>query len=152
MEQHPLIEFKDVTKRFGDRTILKQANLKIYEEEVTTIIGLSGAGKSVLLKHIIGLLKPDEGGILFRGQLIDQMDKQEWDNYISKISYMFQNNALFDSMSVYENVALPLHQTTNLSKEQVAEKVMSRIEQTELTEVAHKYPSEISGGMQKRAA
>lgn len=152
MEQHPLIEFKDVTKRFGDRTILKQVNLKIYEGEVTTIIGLSGTGKSVLIKHIIGLLKPDEGGILFRGQLIDQMDKRGWDDYISKISYMFQNNALFDAMSVYENVALPLRQTTNLSKAQIAEKVMSRIEQTELTEVAHKYPSEISGGMQKRAA
>jgi phospholipid/cholesterol/gamma-HCH transport system ATP-binding protein len=72
----PLIEFKDVTKRFGRRTILERVNLKIYEEQVTTIIGLSGSGKSVLLKHIIGLLKPDEGTILFRGKPLHQMGKK----------------------------------------------------------------------------
>jgi phospholipid/cholesterol/gamma-HCH transport system ATP-binding protein len=73
----PLIEFKDVTKRFGLRTILDRVNLQIYEEQVTTIIGLSGSGKSVLLKHIVGLLKPDEGTILFRGKPIHQMGKKE---------------------------------------------------------------------------
>jgi phospholipid/cholesterol/gamma-HCH transport system ATP-binding protein len=152
MEQQPLIEFKNVTKSFGRRTILDGVNLKIYEGDVTTIIGLSGTGKSVTLKHIIGLLKPDAGQILFRGKPIDQMSKKEWNEYISQISYMFQNNALFDSMTLLENVALPLRQTTNLKKQQIEEKAMARIEQTELTEVARKYPSEISGGMQKRAA
>jgi phospholipid/cholesterol/gamma-HCH transport system ATP-binding protein len=152
MEQQPLIEFKNVTKSFGRRTILDGVNLKIYEGDVTTIIGLSGTGKSVTLKHIIGLLKPDSGQILFRGRPIDQMSKKEWNEYISQISYMFQNNALFDSMTLLENVALPLRQTTNLKKQQIEKKAMARIEQTELTEVAHKYPSEISGGMQKRAA
>ena len=73
----PLIEFKDVTKRFGPRTILERVNLQIYEEQVTTIIGLSGSGKSVLLKHIVGLLKPDEGTILFRGKPLHRMDKKE---------------------------------------------------------------------------
>jgi phospholipid/cholesterol/gamma-HCH transport system ATP-binding protein len=151
-ERQPLIEFKGVTKRFGRRIILDRIDLSIYEGDVTTIIGLSGTGKSVTLKHIIGLLKPDEGQILYRGKPIDQMSKREWNDYISHISYMFQNNALFDSMTVFENVSLPLKQTTNLSKRQIAEMAMVRIDQTELTEVAHKYPSEISGGMQKRAA
>ncbi|UCF93529.1 MAG: ATP-binding cassette domain-containing protein [Desulfobacterales bacterium] len=152
MAKEPLIEFQGVTKRFDTRTILDRVNLKIYEGDVTTIIGMSGTGKSVLLKHIIGLLKADAGHILFRGQPIDQMSKREWNAYIGQISYMFQNNALFDSLTVYENVALPLRQTTKLGKRQIEAKAMARIEQAELTEVAHKYPSEISGGMQKRTA
>jgi len=113
---------------------------------------LSGTGKSVTLKHIIGMLKPDEGQILFRGKPIDKMSKTEWNEYIGQISYMFQNNALFDSLTVFENVAMPLKYTTKLKKKEIAEKAMARIEQTDLTEVADKYPSEISGGMQKRAA
>ena len=152
MDQQPLIEFRNVTKRFGERTILDGVNLSIYAGEVTTIIGLSGTGKSVTLKHIIGLLKPDAGEILYQGKPINRMSKQEWTDYISRISYMFQNNALFDSMTVFENVALPLKRTTKLSRKEIESKAMTRIEQAELREVAHKYPSEISGGMQKRAA
>lgn len=152
MEKSPLIEFKNVTKRFGERTILENVNFKIFEKDVTTIIGLSGTGKSVLLKHIIGLLQPNAGHILFRGRPIDQMRRREWNDYISQVSYMFQNNALFDAMTVFENVALPLKQTTRLSRRQIEQKALARIEQTELSEVADKYPSEISGGMQKRVA
>jgi phospholipid/cholesterol/gamma-HCH transport system ATP-binding protein len=148
----PLIEFKNVTKRFDGRTVLERVNLKIFEGEVTTIIGLSGAGKSVLLKHIIGLLKPEEGTILFRGEPIHAMKARERRAYFSRISYMFQNNALFDSMTVYDNIALPLKETTNLGRREIDRRVMTRIEQTELAEVAFKYPSELSGGMQKRTA
>src|SRR5512136_589819 len=137
----PLIEFRDVTKRFNNQTVLDQVNLDIYEGEVTTLIGKSGTGKSVLLKHIIGLLTPDEGTILFRGQPLQSMSGSERDRYFSQISYMFQNNALFDSMTVYENVALPLRQTTHLHHKAIEEKVRARLEQTELTEVAEKYPS-----------
>jgi phospholipid/cholesterol/gamma-HCH transport system ATP-binding protein len=151
-QREPLIEFKGVSKTFGTRNILNRIDFSIYEGEVTTLIGLSGTGKSVTLKHIIGMLQPDEGQILFRGKPIDQMSKKEWDDYIGQISYMFQSNALFDSMTVYENVAMPLKYATNLSKQKIDEKVKARIEQTELTEVSDKYPSEISGGMQKRAA
>ncbi len=152
MDQQPLIEFRDVVKRFGERTILDGVSFKVYEGEVTTIIGLSGTGKSVTLKHIIGLLKPNSGEILYQGKPIHTMSRQEWNDYIGRISYMFQNNALFDSMTVFENVALPLKRTTKLGRKEIEAKAMARIEQTELTEVAHKYPSEISGGMQKRAA
>ena len=152
MANPPIIEFKNVTKRFGKRTILDRVNLQIHEGQVTTIIGKSGEGKSVLLKHIIGLLRPEEGSVLYRGKPIENMKRQEWNAYLGQISYMFQNNALFDSKTVYENVAMPLRKYSQLSKTQVREKVMSRIEQTELTDVAHKYPSELSGGMQKRTA
>jgi phospholipid/cholesterol/gamma-HCH transport system ATP-binding protein len=148
----PLIEFKNVTKRFGKRTILENLNLQIYEGQVTTIIGLSGGGKTVLLKHIIGLLKPDEGTILFRGKALGGMGKSEMDASLGQMSYMFQDNALFDSMTVYENIALPLRERTTMTKAEIHGKVMARIEQTELTDSARKFPSELSGGMQKRAA
>jgi len=152
MMNSPIIEFKNVTKRFDNRTILDRINLQIYEGDVTTIIGKSGEGKSVLLKHIIGLLRPDEGSVLIRGLPITEMSRREWDTHLAQISYMFQNNALFDSKTVYENVAMPLRKFNQLSKSQVQEKVMARLGQTELTDVAHKYPSELSGGMQKRTA
>jgi phospholipid/cholesterol/gamma-HCH transport system ATP-binding protein len=147
-----LIEFRDVTKRFDEKTILDRMDLTIYENQISTIIGKSGTGKSVLLKHIIGLLTPDEGTILFRGKPVHSMKKSEWDTYRSKISYMFQNNALFDSMTVFDNIAFPLRQTTKFGKKEIREKVMARIEQMELSEAAIKFPSELSGGMQKRVA
>jgi phospholipid/cholesterol/gamma-HCH transport system ATP-binding protein len=143
----PLIEFQGVSKRFYDKVVLERISLQIYEGEVTTIIGLSGTGKTVLLKHIIGLLKPDEGTILFRGKPLAEIRRRDL-----PMSYMFQGNALFDSMTVYENIALPLLETTHLDRAQVRERVMTRIEQMELTDAVNKYPSEISGGMQKRVA
>ncbi|MEQ8181862.1 MAG: ATP-binding cassette domain-containing protein [Smithellaceae bacterium] len=148
----PLIEFKNVIKRFGTKTVLERVNLQIYEGEVTTIIGLSGSGKSVLLKQMIGLMKPEEGTILFRGKPLAEMKKKEIIASFAQMSYMFQDNALFDSMTVYENVALPLLETTNLSKAEIDRRVLARIEQTELGDAVHKYPSELSGGMQKRVA
>jgi phospholipid/cholesterol/gamma-HCH transport system ATP-binding protein len=148
----PLIEFRNVTKRFSSRTILDRVNLSIYENQITTIIGKSGTGKSILLKHIVGLLSPDEGSVLFDGRPAGKMKKEEWDVYRSRISYMFQNNALFDSMTVFENVALPLKQTTRLSRKEIEKKVLTRLEQMELSEAEARYPSELSGGMQKRVA
>ena len=147
-----LIEFRGVTKRFTDKTVLDRADLKIYENQITTVIGKSGSGKSVLLKHIVGLISPDHGTILFRGKPVNEISKKEWDGCRLQISYMFQNNALFDSMTVFENIALPLRQATDLKKTEIEKRVMSRLEQMELAEVIHEYPSELSGGMQKRAA
>ena len=147
-----LVEFKNVTKRFDHRTILDKVNLKIYDGHVTTVIGKSGTGKSVLLKHIIGLLSPTEGTILFRGKPIDEMSTKEWEEVRKQFSYCFQNNALFDSFTVFENIALPLRQTTNMSKKDIEDKVMEKVDQLELSDVPDKYPSELSGGMQKRVA
>jgi len=148
----PLIEFRGITKSFGDRTILNGIDLKIYRGQISTLIGKSGTGKSVLLKHIIGLLSPDAGSIVFEGRPIEEMKKKELEDYKSRISYMFQHNALFDSMTVFENIALPLQQTTHLKRKEIKLQVMDRIEQMELADVVHRYPSELSGGMQKRVA
>ena len=148
----PLIEFRNVTKRFGSRTILDRVNFQVRDGQTTTIIGKSGTGKSVLLKHMIGLLSPTEGDILFRGKRVDEMSRKEMDEFRSQFSYCFQNNALLDSLTVFQNVALPLQQTTSMSKKEIDDKVMERINQLELSEVPHKYPSELSGGMQKRVA
>jgi len=152
MENVPLIEFRNISKQFNDKIVLNKVNASIYENQITTIIGKSGTGKSVFLKHIIGLLKPDEGAILFQGKPIDKMNKAERASYRSTISYLFQNNALLDSMTVFDNVAFPLRQTTDLSKKDIEEKVLKRIEDLELNEAVNKYPSELSGGMQKRVA
>lgn len=148
----PLIEFKNVTKRFGDKTVLDKVNLNIYGNRITTIIGKSGTGKSVLLKHIIGLLTPDEGTVIFQGKPVNKMKKNEWEACRSQIAYLFQNNALLDSMTVFDNVAFPLRRTTNLSKKEIEKRALKRIQDLELTEAVEKYPAELSGGMQKRVA
>jgi len=148
----PLIELKNVTKRFGERTVLDRVNLTILEGDITTIIGKSGGGKSVLLKHIIGLLKPDEGEILINGKHLKDMTRNERTLFKRQASYMFQNNALFDSLTVFENIALPLREKTRLREDAIKSKVLAKIDQMELSEVTYKYPSQISGGMQKRVA
>ncbi len=148
----PFIEFRDVNKSFGKLQVLDRANVSFYQGEITAIIGKSGAGKSVLLKHIIGLLKPDSGQILVRGKPLSQFSKAEWTRFKRSLSYMFQNNALFDSLTIFENIALPLVERTRMPASEVRKKVMYRIEQFELEGVEHKYPSQISGGMQKRVA
>ena len=148
----PLIELKNVTKRFGEKTVLDRANLTIFEGDITTIIGKSGEGKSVLLKHIIGLLRPDEGKILFNGKQLKGMTRKERRSFKQQVSYMFQNNALFDSLTVFENIALPLREKTRLDEDAIRIKVMAQIDRMELSEVTDKYPSQISGGMEKRVA
>lgn len=149
----PLIELKNVTKRFGNHTVLDRLNLTVFEGDITTIIGKSGGGKSVLLKHIIGLLRPDEGDILINNKPFKEMTRKEQTQFKRQTSYMFQNNALFDSLTVFENIALPLREKTRMREDAIKSKVMAKIDQMELShEVIHKYPSQISGGMQKRVA
>lgn len=152
MTSPPLIELRNVKKSFGSKVVLDGVNLTIEEGQVTTIIGKSGTGKSVMLKNIIGLMEPDEGTILFKGQDIATMGPHERQDYYRRLSYMFQNNALFDSMTVYENIAFPLEQTTELSREEIRARVRQKLEQTDLVGVGGRFPSEISGGMQKRVA
>ncbi len=148
----PLIQLKDVTKRFGDRTILDRVNISLHEGETTTIIGKSGVGKSVTLKHIIGLLEPDDGEIRFAGRPLKDMNRHERRDMKGQFSYMFQNNALFDSMTVHDNIALPLIERNRVNKSDARRKVQLMIDQLELSEVVHQYPSQLSGGMQKRVA
>ncbi len=148
----PLIELKGVEKAFGGHVVLNGVDLHIYKGEILTLIGKSGGGKSVLLKHIVGLLEPDSGEILYDGVPVSSMGRASRREFKGRISYMFQNNALFDSMTVFENIALPLVERLRLKRPEVHRRVMDKVEQLELREVVDKYPSQISGGMQKRVA
>ena len=148
----PLIEFRNVHKTLGSTYVLRGTNLQIPKGKITTIIGKSGTGKSVFFKHIIGLLKPDAGDIICDGKPMSEMTRAELWEWRGKFSYMFQNMALFDSMTVYENIALPLDQGTRLSQEEIGTRVRERLQQLDIVEIEQKYPSELSGGMQKRVA
>ncbi len=150
--KNPLIEFKDVVKKFGNKVVLDRVSFSIFPNETTVIIGKSGVGKSVTLKLIIGLLEPDEGDILFEGKSLSTLSKKERRRIRSRINFMFQNNALFDSMTVYENIALPLIENTHLDSSEVDQKVKKMMSLFELEEAKDKYPSQLSGGMQKRVA
>ena len=148
----PLIQLSDIYKAFGDNKVLTGADLSILEGQVTTIIGKSGVGKSVLLKHIIGLMEPDSGKILFRGRLLSEMRKSEKKAFKKKFSYVFQGTALFDSITVFENIALPLKEKTPLKKAEINNLVRKKMDQLDLQGVDEKYPSQLSGGMKKRVA
>jgi phospholipid/cholesterol/gamma-HCH transport system ATP-binding protein len=148
----PLIQLRNISKAFGGRDILRGATFDIQRNEITAIIGKSGGGKSVLVKHIIGLITADSGEIIFDGLPYSTMKRKDFSAIKNRCSYMFQNNALFDSMTVFENIALPLREKFKLGKADIEDKVRSRIEQLELAEVAQMYPKQISGGMQKRVA
>lgn len=148
----PLIEFKNVYKSFGSLEVLKGVNLSIYKGETISIIGKSGTGKSVLLKHIIGLVRPDSGQIFIDGQPFVKHGANEVKDFKKDLSYMFQDNALFDSMNIYDNIALPLTENPNFPDSDIKEKVEKRIKQLALSGNEQKYPSQLSGGMRKRVA
>jgi len=148
----PILQIRDLHKRFRKLQVLRGVNLDIRTGETTTIIGKSGTGKSVLLKHLICLLEPDRGRVLFQGQDLRKMKRRELLAYRRRFSYMFQHMALFDSLSVYDNVAMPLRETLRLKPPAVRERVYEMLAEVELEEFAHSFPGELSGGMQKRVA
>ncbi len=148
----PLIQFRDVHKAFGRTKVLDGVNLTVYPGEITVVIGKSGVGKSVLLKHIIGLLPPDSGQVLIKGSNLWAVRRKERKRLIGSFGYLFQGTALFDSLTVLENVSLPLVEKTDLSAAAVAAKAHEVMRLLDLPEVDDKYPSQLSGGMQKRVA
>ena len=152
MKPTPLIEFRQVKKAFSGKEVLNGCDLNIYQGEITTIIGKSGVGKSVLLKHIIGLIKPDAGEVLFEGQPLLAMSKKAKKALKSKFSYMFQGTALFDSMTVFENIALPLSETTNIPPSEIKNRVQNKMDHLDIKDIGLQYPSQLSGGMKKRVA
>ncbi|GAB6182768.1 ABC transporter ATP-binding protein [Thermodesulfovibrio hydrogeniphilus] len=147
-----MIEIKELYKAFGKQQVLKGVNLKILEGEIMAIIGRSGGGKSVLLKHIVGLLKPDRGSIFIKGEDITNLKGSRLDKIRSEIGVVFQGGALFDSLTVYDNVAFPLVEKTKLSKKEIHEKVLKALSDVGLEGMEYKYPAELSGGMRKRVA
>jgi phospholipid/cholesterol/gamma-HCH transport system ATP-binding protein len=148
----PLIEMRAVHKRFGRNQVLAGVDLPIQKGKVTTIIGKSGSGKSVLLKHIIGLLEPDTGEIRFEGHPILRMTKAQRRAVKLRFSYMFQGNALFDSMTIFDNIALPLRERHSFSEAEITRRVNERLHQLDLGEIGGRFPSQVSGGMRKRVA
>ncbi len=147
-----MIEVKGVEKSFDRQKVLNGVDLTIADKEVTAIIGKSGSGKSVFLKHLIGLLKPEKGNILIDGEDITKLSGRELDKVREKLGVLFQGGALFDSLTVFENVAFPLKEKTKLSRKEIQEKVLQALEDVGLRGMEKKYPAEISGGMKKRVA
>ena len=147
-----MIKIVDLHKSFGEQKVLRGVNLEIPKGKITFIMGRSGTGKSVLLKHIIGLLEPDSGKILFEGQDITSMSEREFNRLRKRFGMLFQEGALFDSMTVGENVAFPLREHTNLSEKEIQARVEAKLAQVGLLDDIDKMPAELSGGMRKRAA
>lgn len=144
-----MIELTDVHKRFGSNEILKGVNLTVPDLENTVIIGYSGTGKSVLLKCIVGLLTPEQGTIAVDHKVVAGLDRDELADLRGRVGYVFQFAALFDSMTVEENILLALRRR-NLSEDEMQERVREALEMVRMSGTEAKYPAELSGGMRKR--
>lgn len=147
-----IIEVKNLIKTFGDRNVLNGVTVKIPRGKITVIMGGSGCGKSTFLRHLIGLHQPTSGDIFFNGRNIAQMDREGMDQVRRSFGMLFQGSALFNSMTVGENVAVPLKEHTPLPEETIKIIVRIKLELVGLTGFEHFYPHEISGGMKKRVA
>ena len=147
-----MIEIKDLCKSFGERQVLKHINLQVKEGETLAIIGGSGSGKSTLLRLIIGLDRPTSGEIWIMGQETSQMKDNELDQLRMNMGMVFQYSALFDSMTVGDNVAFGLREHTDYSKDKIASIVAEKLEQVGLPGMENAMPGELSGGMKKRVS
>jgi phospholipid/cholesterol/gamma-HCH transport system ATP-binding protein len=145
-----MIVLKGVKKSFGSQLVLDDLDLVVASGRITAIIGPSGEGKSVLLKHMIGLLRPDAGSVHVEGEEISAMGRSEMNRVREKFGMLFQNAALFDSLTVFENVAFPLQEKTKLTDPEIAQRVRDALLHVGLTGVEAKYPDQLSGGMKKR--
>jgi len=145
-----MIEIKNLKKSFGTKQVLKGVNLNIETGKTTVIIGSSGCGKSVLLKHIIGLLKPDEGEVLVDGENVSKMNEKDLYRMRTKIGFLFQSAALFDSMTVGENVGVSLKENTKMPQDEINKIVSEKLALVNLQGTEKLMPSELSGGMKKR--
>ena len=145
------VEFVDVHKSFGRNRILRGLNMAIPEGKISMILGPSGTGKSVCIKHMVGLLYPDEGDVLVHGESVPNMTDDELFDMRKKFGVLFQDGALFGSMNLYDNVAFPLRQHTDKGEDEIEEVVMRRLREVGLEGSREKMPNELSGGMRKRA-
>lgn len=148
----PFAFFDEVHKQFDGKEILRGLTLVIRKGEVLVILGGSGTGKTVILKHIVGLLKPDDGKVYIDGEDITELDENQLVPIRRKIGFLFQGGALFDSMTVLENVAFPLREHTRLSNREIVEKVREKLKLVGLESVEKMMPDALSGGMKKRVA
>jgi phospholipid/cholesterol/gamma-HCH transport system ATP-binding protein len=148
----PIIQIQELRRRFGRQTVLNGLNLDIYRGDVLAIIGRSGTGKSVLLKHIIGLLRPDSGRVLIANEDMHGTRRHNLTRLRGRIDMLFQGGALFDSLTVAENVAFPLREKTRMSTEEIRAAVAECLKDVGLHDIEDKFPAELSGGMRKRVA
>jgi phospholipid/cholesterol/gamma-HCH transport system ATP-binding protein len=148
-----MIKIVNLTKSFGSHKVLDGINLTMPTGQITVVIGKSGVGKSVLLKHIVGLLKPDSGQIFVDGLDMSLLKGHQLRQFKRRCAVLFQGGALFDSLDVFENIAFPLREKTRLTEDEIGKRVRERLAQMSLTsEVETKFPDELSGGMKKRVA
>jgi len=146
-----MIEIKNLHKAFGENKVLRGVNLEIDTGETIVIIGRSGCGKSVLVKHIVGLMNPDDGYVKVEGQVVNEMSMKELYSLRRRFGFLFQGSALFDSMTVEENIALPLVESgEKYSMAELEKKVAEKLEMVGMREVQKLKPAELSGGMKKR--
>ena len=145
------IVLRDVHRAFGRNQVLRGLDLEVRDGETLSVIGFSGAGKSVVLKHMVGLIRPDSGDVVVDGQNVNELDVGELNALRRDIGYVFQFAALFDSMSIADNVAMGLRRIPGMYEEEIASRVRESLALVELEGIEDRYPSELSGGMVKRA-
>ncbi len=150
MNSKPVIQLININKTFGSQRVLRGMNLSISEGKTTIIVGGSGQGKSVIIKHILGLIQPDSGEVLVYGKDINKISKKELRGIRTNFGVLFQNAALFDSMTVFDNVALPLRERTKTSEAEISKIVNENLDLMDIKGSNDKYPAQISGGMKKR--
>lgn len=146
-----MIRVVDLHKSFGKQTVLRGVNLEFVTGKITTIVGTSGCGKTVLLKHLNALLLPDRGEVLIDGVDITKLNQRDLYEMRGRFGVLFQGAALLDSMTIFDNVAFPLREKTDLNETEIKKKVDERIDQVGLEGMGYKFPAELSGGMRKRA-
>ena len=147
----PIIQTKELVKRFGTQTVLSGVNLEVMEGETMVVMGGSGCGKSTILRMMVGSFPPSSGSVELFGQDVNQLDEDSLNETRKKFGILFQSGALFNSMTIADNVSLPLHEHTDLDSNIIDIQVKIKLELVGLREHASKYPSQISGGMKKRA-
>ena len=148
----PIVELRKVSKRFGRQQVLRAVDLKLEHGKTTVVIGESGTGKSVLLKHIVGLLRPDRGKVYVAGERIDRLGERQLVKVRQRFGFLFQMNALFDSLSAGENVGFPLMEHTTTSTDEIERIVAENLALVGLDGIQEKKPAELSGGQKKRVA
>jgi len=146
----PFVEFREIHKAYGVKQVLRGANLTVYRGEVMVILGGSGTGKSVTLRHMLGLEAPDAGRVIVEDEDITDLPEEELYRVRKKFGMLFQSGALFDSMTVFENVAFPLREHTDMSDDEIGRAVKEKLELVNLPNTAHLMPVDLSGGMRKR--
>ena len=147
-----MIRIEELWKTFGGQEVLRGVSLEVKTGEFTALVGLSGSGKSLLLRHIVRLVKPDAGRVFVDGHDVNRMARRDLEALRSRVGYVFQSGALFDSETVFDNVAFPLREKTRMNETEIRRRVMTELDMVGLADAGAKYPAQLSGGMLKRVA